>query len=158
MVVADRVKHGEALFAYFDAQYVTSLHVDEYLSVETCHGAAGFVYLNVNLRVRAEHDRAVGEGVRRNWHQEHAGNGRMHDGTARGHRVGGRSGRGAHQNAVGALHCHLETVNVDGVLDHTQSAAVADTDVVDGQSLKEHITFAPDAAFEHAALVGDVFL
>ena len=105
---------------------------------------------------RAEHDRAVGEGVRRNWHQEHAGNGRMHDGTARGHRVGGRSGRGAHQNAVGALHCHLETVNVDGVLDHTQSAAVADTDVVDGQSLKEHITFAPDAAFEHAALVSDV--
>ena len=72
--------------------------------------------------------------MRGNRHEKHGKHMRVHDGAARGHRVGGAARGRTHQNAVGALHGHLLAVNVNRVFDHAEGAAVADADVVDGNA------------------------
>ena len=78
---------------------------------------------------------------------------RVHDGTARGHRIRGGTGGRTHQDAVGALYRHLLAVHIDGVLHHAEGVSVRERDVVDRRGGKHLFAVTVNAPEQKASFV-----
>jgi hypothetical protein len=86
--------------------------------------------LDLDDALGAHHQRTVRERVRADRHEDDHGEGRVHDRTAAGERIGRRSRRGRDDEAVSAVRVDVGAVDPGAQVEHAATLALGHDDVV----------------------------
>ena len=103
-----------------------------------------------------DRDRAVGERVRRDRHEQDRRHMRMHDRSRRGQRVRGGAGRRGDDQSVGTHCVHEHAVDLHGEVDHAALRAAACDDLVQRDRRAVVAAGAPDRRLQQRAALLDV--
>ena len=109
--------------------------------------------LDGDFRGIRQHDRSVGQGVRRNRHQHPARNGGVQQGPACRQGIRRRAGGRGDDQTVGPLIGHEVPVDFDPQFHHARGGAAVDHHVVHRERIKYAVAVAHDPGVHQAAVV-----